>query len=230
MMEKMQQAMMKRYGMFAWLGFIIVISAFLLSLQVSSNSSIFFSVSKATREAAGAGDPLVAANVARHSLAYWVPAFKFVGLGLLLGAITMALGVVATTLRNLGGNVMSRWPAALNPGLPEKPRSVKMFPMLMMLGWMSLIIGLIIALASLGTVSGYWNHSIATELNPAGAGSALLASLGAIQATAQWLVFLRILGMAFLFTGITVALTVIIRTLQHQEQSIKNFIQANAKT
>lgn len=225
-MEKMQQTMMKRYQMFGWLGFIIVIIAFLLSLQVSSANSAFFSVSKAAREAAGAGDPLVAANVTRHTLAWWVPAFKFLGLGLLLGAITMALGLIATTLRNLGGDVMSRWPASLNPGLPEKPRTARMFPMLMMMGWLALIAGLVWALATNGAVASYWNNSIANALNPAGPGSALLTRLGSIQSNAQWIAFFRFLGMGLLFTGITVALTVIIRTLQHQEQSIKRFLKA----
>jgi hypothetical protein len=32
--------------------------------------------------------------------------------------------------------------------------------------------------------------------------------------------------MAFLFTGITVALTVIIRTLQHQNETLRTFIDA----
>lgn len=224
-MEKMQKKMMKRYQMFAWLGFIIVLIAFVLSLQAASANAAFFSVDKATREAAGAGSALVEANVLRNSLITWVPAFKFLGLGLMLGAITMALGLIATTLRNLGGDVMSKWPAQLNPGLPAKPRSAKMFPMIMMLGWMLLIIGLIVALWLNGTVTTYWNHSIATELNPATVGSALLQQLGLIRGTLPVITALRFGGMALLFTGITVALTVIIRTLQHQENSLRTFVQ-----
>ena len=72
----------------------------------------------------------------------------------------------------------------------------------------------------------YWNHAIATELNPAEAGSFLLAQLGTIASTLPWISFVRWLGMAFLFTGITVALTVIIRTLQHQNETLRTFIGA----
>jgi hypothetical protein len=225
MMENMQQTMMKRYQMFAWMGLLIVMIAFLFSLQVAGANGAFFGATKTAREGAAAGSALVQANVTRHTLTWWVPAFKFVGLGVMLGSITMALGLIATTLRNLGGELMSRWPAELNPGLPEKPRAARMFPMLMMMGLMVLILGLILAWATVGTVGGYWSHSIANELNPAGTGSTLLQTLGSLQALGQWLGILRFLGMALLFTAITVALTVVVRTLQHQEGSLKQYIK-----
>lgn len=228
MMEKMQNKMMKRYQMFGWLGLIIVLIAFSYAVQASGANTTFFSVDKATREAAGAGNAVVAANAYRHSLTTWVPAFKFLGLGIMLGAITMALGVIATTLRNLGGNVMGKWPKQLNPGVPPKPRTAKMFPMIMMMGWMILIAGVIVAFILNGTVASYWTHAIATELNPAQPGSLLLNQLGAIKATLPWITLLRFVGMSFIFTAITVSLTVIIRTLQHQEQSLRDFITARS--
>jgi hypothetical protein len=225
-MEKMQKSMMKRYKMFAAMGFIIVAIAFIISFAAADANATFFSVDKATREAAAPGTNIVAANVLRQVIPHWVPALKFVGLGLLLGAITMALGLIATTLRELGIDVMSAWPKELNPGAPEKPRSAKMFPMLMMMGWMVLLIGLIWALATNGTVTAYWTNSIAATLNPAQAGSVELNQLGLIQGVKPWLAALRYLGMALLFSGITVALTIIIRTLQHQEKSLRNFVKA----
>lgn len=228
MMEKMINTMMKRYQMFAWLGLIIVLTAFGFSLSAANANEVFFSVDKATREAAGAGTNLVAANIARHSIPTWVPSFKFFGLGIMLGAITMALGMIIKTLRDLGKDVMSKWPADLNPGVPAKPLVAKMFPMIMMMGWIVLIIGLIWALSLNGVVVDYWNHSMATELNPAEPGSALLAQLGLIMGTLPWLGFLRFSGMAFLFTGITVALTVIIRTLQFQEKTLEKFVKARS--
>jgi hypothetical protein len=228
MMENMQKAMMKRYKMFAWMGFVVVLIAFYYSLQASAANSLFFSASKAVREAAGTGDPLALANAARHVLPWWVPAFKFFGLGLLLGAITMALGLIATTLRNLGDHVMAKWPHALNPGLPPKPKSAKMFPMIMMMGWMVLLIGLVWAFATNGMVVGYWNNSVADALNLAPVGSTLLTTLGTIASTGQWLVFLRFLGMSLLFSAITVALSVIIRTLQNQENNLRDFVAASS--
>ncbi|MFQ5576784.1 MAG: hypothetical protein ACE5G8_07330 [Anaerolineae bacterium] len=229
MMEKMIDTMMKRYQMFAWLGLIIVLIAFWLALTAGAGSNAtFFAADKATREAAGAGSVLAVANATRHSIATWVPAFKFLGLGIMLGAITMALGSIVKTLRDLGTDVMDLWPADLNPGLPEKPRSAKMFPMIMMMGWILLIVGLVWALSLSGVATSYWNHSVAADLNPAQPGSALLAQLAIISGTLPWLSLLRFLGMSFLFTGITVALTVIIRTLQFQEKALQNFVTARS--
>ena len=74
----------------------------------------------------------------------------------------------------------------------------------------------------------HWAHSIANELNPAAAGSALLQQLGVIQASLPWLAALRFLGMGLVLTAITVALTVIIRTLQYQNKSLSNFVQASS--
>ncbi|HEX9675030.1 MAG TPA: hypothetical protein VGA07_03550, partial [Anaerolineales bacterium] len=54
------------------------------------------------------------------------------------------------------------------------------------------------------------------ELNPAQPGSGLLAQLAVVSSFADWLNPLRMVGMAFLFSGITLALTVIIGTLRTQ--------------
>ena len=226
-MEKMINSMMKHYKMFAGIGLLIVLIAFAYSLVGSNAQAAFFAADKATREAAGAGSALAAANVVRHSIPTWVPSLKFMGLGVMLGSITMALGVIATTLRDLGTDVMSKWPAELRPGTPAKPRSAKVFPMIMMMGWMALLAGLIWAFALNGTVTSYWAHSIANELNPAVAGSALLQQLGVIKASLPWLAALRFLGMGMLLTAITVALTVIIRTLQFQNKTLSSFAQAS---
>jgi hypothetical protein len=144
----------------------------------------------------------------------------------MLGAITMALGLIATTLRDLGKDVVAKWPAELNPGVPDRPAAAKMFPMAMMMGWILLIVAFVWALSLSGVAASYWNNSIAEVLNPAQPGSFLLAQLGAIVSTLPWISFVRWLGMAFLFTGITVALTVIIRTLQHQNKTLQTFIDA----
>ena len=63
MMQKMMLGMMKMYQMFAWLGLILVFVAFLFSFQGANANALFFSVDKATREAAGAGSALALANV-----------------------------------------------------------------------------------------------------------------------------------------------------------------------
>jgi hypothetical protein len=212
--------------MFVWLGFIIVLIAFWMAYSVGAEAqATFFSVDKATREAAGTGTIYALANAARHSIPTWVPMLKFLGLGIMLGAITMALGSIIQTLRVLGKEVSSKWSDKLNPGEPEKPKTARLFPMLMMMGWIILIIGLIWAFSLNSTVISYWNHSVANELNSAQPGTALLSQLGTIVNTLPWLNALRFAGMAFLFTAITLALSVIIRTLQFQEKSLEKFVQ-----
>ena len=54
----------------------------------------------------------------------------------------------------------------------------------------------------------------------------LLNQLGLIVSTLRWLNVLFFLGMDFLFSPITVALTVLIRTLQFQERALDKFLQA----
>ena len=70
-----------------------------------------------------------------------------------------------------------------------------------------------------------WNNSIATELNSAVSGSPILAQLGVVSSYAHWLNPLRMLGMAFLFTSITLALTVIIGTLRGQADLLVGFCE-----
>jgi hypothetical protein len=65
----------------------------------------------------------------------------------------------------------------------------------------------------------------ANELNPAQTGSALLSQLAVVSSYATWLSPLRMVGMAFLFTGITLALTVIIGTLRLQAAMLLKFYQ-----
>jgi hypothetical protein len=87
-----------------------------------------------------------------------------------------------------------------------------------------LVIGIVLAVT---IVPEYWNHSIANELNPAETGSALLSQLAVVSSYAFWLNALRVTGMAFLFTAITIALTVIIGTLRLQTKLLMNFYQQN---
>jgi hypothetical protein len=81
-----------------------------------------------------------------------------------------------------------------------------------------------IVLAS-GVVPDYWNASIANDLNPALSGSATLNQLATVNSYAAWLNPVRMMGMAFLFTGITLALGVIIGTLKMQSGMLAAFYE-----
>ena len=92
--------------------------------------------------------------------------------------------------------------------------TAKVFTMVMMIGMMVLIISLVISIA-LATLSyDYWNHSIATELNPSSGG--LLTDLGTISAVKLWLEPFKFVGMAMLLSGIGLALATIVRVLRRQ--------------
>ncbi len=106
---------------------------------------------------------------------------------------------------------------------------MKRYQMFVWLGFLFVIVGFIWALVfANGTVASYWNNSESQVLNAAAPGSALLAQLGVIKTTLPWLSFLRFAGMSLLFTAITVALSVIIRTLQFQEKQLDNFVRAQS--
>jgi len=65
--------------------------------------------------------------------------------------------------------------------------TARIFPVLMMMGMMAMIASLIIAIVVATISYGYWNHSIATELNPAAAGGQLLGNLSTINTVNAWL-------------------------------------------
>ena len=98
---------------------------------------------------------------------------------------------------------------------------------------MLMIAGMMILMAALGasawlaTVAGdYWNHSIATELNPAGAGSELLRQLGLVNAVKAWLEPFKFVGMAFLFSGIALALVTIVKVLGAQTERLSGLVSS----
>ena len=221
----MVEKMMPGFGRIAVMGWMIVLIAVLVSIFVLGPAQTsFFSDAKAVREGAAVGSAFVQANVSRHVVEAWVPQFKFFGLGLGLMAIVMALGMIAQTLREMGMVITSHMPADLRASVPAPPRSVRVFQLSTLMGVMvlmgTLIVGIVLAA---GVVPSYWDHSIASELNPAGVGSVLLTQLGVVGSFAKWLNPLRLTGMAFLFTGITVALTVIIGTLRLQADLLVKF-------
>ena len=58
------------------------------------------------------------------------------------------------------------------------------------------------AIVQANIAADYWNHSIATRLNPAEAGSDILRDLGQIPALGTWLAPLMFVGLALVLSGI----------------------------
>ena len=223
----MIECMMPWYPWIGLMGWMMVLISFLVGLFVLSPAAqTFFSDAKVVREAAGVGSVFVTANVAAHVVETWLPSFKIFGLGLGLLAIMMALGTIAKRLREMGFVIVNNIKVSLRPALPSIPKRVRAFQLIALMGVMVLMIALIVGIVlAVTVVPSYWNNSIANDLNPAQPGSALLGQLSTIASYAFWLNPLRMIGMAFLFTGITVALTVILDTLRVQAKSLVGFYE-----
>jgi len=228
----MIEGMMPLYPWIAIMGWGFVLVSLLIGIfGLSPAVSTFFSDAKAVRETAEAGSAFVNANVTAHVLESWLPQFKFVGLGLGLLAITMALGTIAKRLRDMGWVITGHIREDLRPKMPSIPRRVRYFQLSALMGVMVLVAALIIGIVlGVTVVPDYWNNSIATQLNPAQPGSALLQQLETVSSFARWLNPLRITGMAFLFTAITVALTVIIGSLKGQADLLIGFFNRATAT
>jgi hypothetical protein len=227
----MIEGMMPLYPLIAVMGWGFVLVSLLIGIfTLSPAQSTFFSDAKAVREAAASGSAFVDANVTSHVIEAWVPQFKFVGLGLGLMAITMALGTIAKRLRRMGFVISGHIREDLRPKMPPIPPRVRVFQLSTVMGVMVLVAALVIGIVlATGVVPDYWNHSIANELNTAGPGSEILNQLGTVSSFAKWLNPVRMVGMAMLFSGITIALTVIIGTLRKQAELLIGFYnQASA--
>ncbi len=226
---RMIEWMMPGYWLVALMGFMFVFAALLIGIfALNPAFSDFFADSKAVRESAGSGSSFVDANVLIHQLETWVPPFKFLGLGLGLLAINMALGLIARRLRRMGQVVNAYMrltvPSDNVPSLPAIPSRVRVMQASAMMGIMTLmatfIIGLILAY---GVVTDYYDHSIGGELNGAQPGSQLMDQLSTVSSLGFWLGPLQMLGMAFLLTGIVIALSVIISVLRAQNVALSSF-------
>ncbi len=225
------EKMMPLYPALVLMGFLLLLISFFIGLMVLAPANLaFFAEAKEIRESAAVGSSFVNANVTRHVFETWVPQFKFFGLGLMLMGITMALGTIAGKLRLMGKVIASKIPAEQRPPTPAIPGRVRLFQLAALLGIMILLAVLIIGLVlAAGIVPAYWNHAIAGQLNPAAPGSVLLNQAGSVFSFPFWLNPLRLAGMAFLFTGITIALTVIIGTLNMQAKMLAEFARRAIK-
>jgi hypothetical protein len=199
---------------FIAMGFMIVVAAFVIGIINSSVAGEYFESSKVIREAATTGSDLATKRAFIESVKAWLPPLKFLGMGMLLGGVTFLLATILGALRVGGDKVQEA--LGVEVKLVEPPITAKVFPMVMMMGMMVLMIAVVVGIIEGIQPYDYWNHSIATQLNPAEAGSALLADLGTISAIKLWLEPLKFVGIAMLLSGIGLALATIVRILRWQ--------------
>ncbi len=200
------------------MGFMIVVVALIYGIIVSTTATDYFSFSKLTREAAAASSDLAKEKAFIESTRAWLPAFKFLGIGMILSGVTFLLATILGALRVGGAGVQQALGETVR--MPKLPMTAQMFPMFMMMGLMVLIAALVIGIVLAVMSSGYWNHSIADELNPAVEGSQLLGALSTISSIKMWLAPLKFIGMALLLSGIGLALATIVGILRWQSNRL----------
>ncbi len=214
----MQAMASKMWVPFIAMGFMVVLAAFIYGLVNASITSDYLQASKEVREAAIAGTSLATDKAFMESTKAWLPSLKFLGMGMILGGVTFLLATILGALRTGGGRVQEALGAHVKVIKP--PMTAKLFPMMMMMGIMILLASLVIGSVLAFTAYGYWNHSIATQLNPALEGSVLLQQLSTINTVEAWLAPFKFVGIAFLLTGIGLALATIVRVLRWQSQRL----------
>ena len=215
-MEKMLQAMMKRFPLFIGMGVMIVIISVIIGAVNGVNAANYYAVDKAARDASL---ELAQIRAGIESTLVWLPYFKFLGVAMILGGITMALGVIATRLQTLGQKVMASVPVKARVEIPPKPMTVYLMRMLMMLGLLIIIVGFIVSLNVAGTASIVYSNPV-VAIDAAETGSPLQAQLAGVHQAEVWLEVLKFVGVAFLFLGIVYSLATIIFALRYQRTAI----------
>jgi hypothetical protein len=199
---------------FIAMGFMIVVASLIIGLVTSSVAADYFAASKEAREAAATGEELATNKAFIEATKAWLPTFKFLGMGMLLGGVTFLLATILGALRVGGGRVQQG--LGVDVTLIKPPITAKVFPLITMMGMMVLMAAVVIGIVLAFQTYDYWNHSIATQLNPAQAGSALLADLGTINAIKLWLEPFKFVGLSMLLLSIGLALATIVRVLRWQ--------------
>jgi hypothetical protein len=218
-MQKMISKIAPTFPYVIWMGFIIVILSVIIGFVNSQTAAAYFTESKAIRETT-----LLAERAAIESTILWLPYFKFLGLGMVLGGIVMALKVILDNLMQAGMKVIANLPEDKRPAMPKAPWYGRLMPIVMMLGMLIFIVALIVSLQLSGTARAVYANPIPV-IDAAGTGTVLLAQLQSIQATSAWLVPFKFLGIATEFLAIVMGLGTIVYVLNNQTAMLKKGVQ-----
>ena len=223
-MQQFIGKMARMYPLLIAMGFMIVAIAVVVGYFNSQTAAAYFSQPKALRETT-----LLAERAAIESTGLWLPYFKFLGIGLILGGIVMALRAIIDKLRAAGQEILDNLPADLRPAQPSPPWYGPMMPMVMMLGLLVFIVALIVGLVLAADARALFANPLPT-IDAAGAGTALLATLEGIKATSAWLVPFKFFGIATEFLAISMGLATIIYILAQQTEMIAEGITIGRKS
>ena len=135
--SSMQAMASKMWKPFIAMGFMIVVAALVIGVMVSVTAADYFSFSKLAREAATTGSDLATEKAFIESTKAWLPSFKFLGVGMIVGGVTFLLATILGALRVGGGRVQQALGETVR--MPKPPIAAKLFPIFMMMGIMILI-------------------------------------------------------------------------------------------
>ncbi len=223
-MQQFIGKMARMYPLLIAMGFMIVAIAFGVGYVSSQTAADYFSQPKVLRETT-----LLAERASIESVGLWLPYFKFLGIGLILGGIVMALRIIIDGLKGAGEEVLANLPEKIRPTLPSPPWYGPMMPMVMMLGLLVFIVALIVGLGQAADARALFANPLPT-IDAAGAGTALLATLEGIKATSAWLVPFKFFGIATEFLAIAMGLGTIIFILVQQTDMLANGIDIGRKS
>lgn len=223
-MQQFIGKMARMYPLLIAMGFMMVAIAFVVGYLNSQTAATYFSQPKVLRETT-----LLAERASIESTDLWLPYFKFLGIGLILGGIVMALRIIIDRLREAGAEVIANLPADVRPALPTPPWYGLLTPVVMMMAELVFIIALVVALGLAAEARALFANPLPT-IDTAGAGTALLATLEGIKATSAWLVPFKFFGIATHFLAIAMGLGTIIYILSAQTKLIAEGIDIARKS
>jgi len=221
-MEQKMQKVMKKFPLFIGMGFMIVVLALIIGAINANNAASYYAVDKVVRDSSV---ELAGLRAGIESTIVWLPYFKFLGVAMILSGITMAVGVIASTLEKLGKEVMAAVPRQARKPVPARPKTVMAMRMFMMLGMTVIIAGFIVALNVAGTAVSVFSNPI-TTIDAAATGSLLLRNLATVHASEAWLEAFKFVGTSLFFLGIINGLATIVFALKYQETTIPQVVDA----
>ena len=108
--------------------------------------------------------------------------------------------------------------------LPGPPITARLSPLFTLVGLTVLFVALVLAVVQGLIASGYWDHSIARELNAAGEGDPLLSTRGTLEAMDRWLEPVKFLGLALLLTAVGLAAATVVWVMRFQSRRLLDIL------
>lgn len=198
----------------AAMGAMLIAGGLAFGIASASRADDFFSLPSSVVGNAPADGAIMAERAFHEAVnSGWLPPVLFLGVGLLLSAVTFLLATILGTLRD-GGRDVQRAVGGDSVDL-VKPVTAKLFPPVMMMGLMVLMAGVVVGIVLSGLQGDYWSHA-GSQVVDGPATPALASDLADIQSIRAWLQPLDFVGMGLILTGIVLALATIVRALRFQ--------------